>query len=41
MKRIFLLFLLFAGLSAFGQEAQGDIPADVFYLLPEVRQGMV
>ena len=42
MKRSFLLlFLLFAGLSAFGQEAKGDIPADVFYLLPEFRQGMV
>ena len=41
MKRILLLLLLFAGLSAFGQEAKGDIPADVFYLLPEFRQGMV
>ena len=42
MKRtILLLFLLFAGLSALGQEARGDIPADVFYLLPEFRQGMV
>ena len=42
MKRtLLLLFLLFAGLSAFGQEAKGDIPADVFYLLPEFRQGMV
>ena len=42
MKRtLLLLLLLFAGLSVFGQEAQGDIPADVFYLLPEFRQGMV
>ncbi len=42
MKRtLLLLFLLFAGLSAIGQEAKGDIPADVFYLLPEFRQGMV
>ena len=41
MKRILLLLFLFAGLSAFGQEAKGDIPADVFYLLPEFRQGMV
>lgn len=41
MKRILLLLLLFAGLSALGQEARGDIPADVFYLLPEFRQGMV
>ena len=42
MKRtLLLLILLFAGLSAFGQEAKGDIPADVFYLLPEFRQGMV
>ena len=41
MKRILLLLLLFAGFSAFGQEARGDIPADVFYLLPEFRQGMV
>ena len=41
MKRTFLLLLLFAGLSAFGQEAKGDIPADVFYMLPEFRQGMV
>jgi hypothetical protein len=41
MKRILLLLLLFAGLSAFGQEAKGDIPADVFYLLPEFQQGMV
>ena len=41
MKRIFLLLSLFAGLSAFGQEARGDMPADVFYLLPEFRQGMV
>ena len=42
MKRtLLLLFLLFAGLSAIGQEAKGDIPADVFYLLPEFRQRMV
>ena len=41
MKRIFLLLSLFAGFSAFGQEARGDMPADVFYLLPEFRQGMV
>ena len=41
MKRILLLLLLFAVFSAFGQEAKGDIPADVFYLLPEFRQGMV
>ena len=42
MKRtLLLLSLLFAGLSAFGQEAQGNIPAEVFYLLPEFRQGMV
>ena len=41
MKRILLLLSLFAGLSAFGQEARGDMPADIFYLLPEFRQGMV
>ena len=41
MKRILFLLSLFAGLSAFGQEARGDMPADVFYLLPEFRQGMV
>lgn len=42
MKKIVLLLaLLLAGGAAFGQEAQGDIPADVFYLLPEFRQGMV
>ena len=41
MKRFLLLLSLFAGLSAFGQEARGDMPADVFYLLPEFRQGMV
>lgn len=41
MKRIVTLLALFAGLSAFGQEAQGNIPADVFYMLPEFRQGMV
>ena len=41
MKRILLLLSLSAGLSAFGQEARGDMPADVFYLLPEFRHGMV
>ena len=42
MKKIVLLLaLLLASGAAFGQEAQGNIPADVFYLLPEFRQGMV
>ena len=42
MKKIVLLLsLLLAGGGAFGQEARGDMPADVFYLLPEFRQGMV
>ena len=41
MKKIVLMLALFAGLSAFGQEAQGNIPADVFYMLPEFGQGMV
>jgi hypothetical protein len=42
MKKIVLLLaLLLAGGAAFGQEARGDMPADVFYLLPEFRQGMV
>ena len=42
MKKIVLLLaLLLTGARAFGQEAQGDMPADVFYLLPEFRQGMV
>ena len=41
MKKIVLLLALFAGLSAFGQEAKGNIPADVFYMLPEFGQGMV
>ena len=42
MKRILpLLFALSACLSAFGQEAQGNIPADVFYMLPEFGKGMV
>ncbi|MBO6028147.1 MAG: hypothetical protein J6P75_02960 [Bacteroidales bacterium] len=42
MKKIeLLLALLLAGGGAFGQEAQGDMPADVFYLLPEFRPGMV
>ena len=40
-KIVLLLVLLLAGGGVFGQEAQGDIPADVFYLLPEFRQGMV
>ena len=42
MKKIVLLLALFlAGTLAFGQEAKGNIPADVFYLLPEFGQGMV
>lgn len=41
MKRIILLLALFAGLSAFGQEAETGVPADVYYLLPEFRPGMV
>ena len=41
MKRILTLLALFAGLSALGQEAQGNIPADVFYMLPGFGQGMV
>ena len=41
MKRILLLLALFAGIRAFGQEARGNMPADVFYLLPEFGQGMV
>jgi len=41
MKRIITLLALFAGISAFGQEAQGNIPADVFYMLPGFAQGMV
>ena len=42
MKKIVLLLaVLLAGGAAFGQEAQGNIPADVFYLLPGFRQGMV
>ena len=41
MKRIATLLAIFAGLSAFGQEAQGNIPAEVFYMLPEFGQGMV
>ena len=40
-KIVLLLVLLLAGGAAFGQEARGDMPADVFYLLPEFRQGMV
>ena len=41
MKRILLLLALVLGVSAFGQEAQGNIPAEVFYLLPEFGEGMV
>ena len=41
MKRIALLLALFAGVAAFAQEGSGDIPADVFYLMPEFGQGMV
>lgn len=41
MKRIILLLALFAGLSAFGQEAEIGVPADVYYLMPEFRSGMV
>ena len=41
MKRTLLLLPLLVGLSAFGQEAQGNIPADLFYMLPEFRQGVV
>ena len=41
MKRIILLLALFAGLSAFGQEAEIGVPADVYYLLPEFQPGMV
>ena len=41
MKKIVLLLALLAGFQAFGQEAQGNIPADVFYMLPEFGQGMV
>lgn len=41
MKKIALLLALFAGVSAFAQEGSGDIPADVFYLMPEFGQGMV
>jgi hypothetical protein len=41
MKRIALLLALFAGLSAFGQEAETGVPADVYYLLPEFQPGMV
>ena len=41
MKRIALLLALFAGVSAFAQGGGGDIPADVFYLMPEFGQGMV
>ena len=41
MRRILTLLALFAGLSAFGQEARGNIPADIFYMLPEFGQGMV
>lgn len=41
MKRIATLLALFVGISAFGQEAQGNIPSEVFYMLPEFGQGMV
>ena len=41
MKRIALLLALFAGVAAFAQGGSGDIPADVFYLMPEFGQGMV
>ena len=41
MKRIATLLALFVGISAFGQEAQGNIPTEVFYMLPEFGQGMV
>ena len=41
MKKIVLLLALFAGIAASGQEAKGNIPAEVFYLLPEFGQGMV
>ena len=41
MKKIVLLLALFAGFSAFCQETRGNIPADVFYLLPEFGHGMV
>ena len=41
MKQIALLLALFLGVSAFGQEAQGNIPTEVFYLLPEFGEGMV
>ena len=41
MKRILLLLALVAAMPAFGQEAQGNIPPEVFYLLPEFGQGMV
>lgn len=41
MKKIVLLLALLAGFQAFGQEAQGNIPAEVFYMLPDFGQGMV
>ena len=41
MKKIVLLLALLAGIPAIGQEAQGNIPAEVFYMLPEFGQGMV
>ena len=41
MKKIVLLLALLAGVPAIGQEAQGNIPAEVFYMLPEFGQGMV
>ena len=41
MKKIVLMLALFAGVAVSGQEAKGNIPADVFYMLPEFGQGMV
>jgi hypothetical protein len=42
MKRIILLAaLLLAGVSAWGQGGNGNIPADVFYLMPTFEQGTV
>ena len=41
MKKIVLLLAILAGIPAIGQEAQGNIPAEVFYMLPEFGQGMV
>lgn len=42
MKRIVLLLaLLVPGLPALCQSAEGGIPAEVFYLMPEFKPGMV